>query len=121
MVCDQCAHEIAPTNPPQAFSASQLITHVKMYLIGMKYKVNGLQDLAAAKFTCACEMFYIMQQFERVAEEIVMREGEGGKELRTIIIDTVAKHRELLGIARICEILKNQKGFVFEVLLKGGV
>lgn len=48
--------------------ASQLPIHIKMYEIGDKYDVVGLEDLAKEKFSRACKHFWNTAEFSLAAD-----------------------------------------------------
>ncbi|KAH7091578.1 hypothetical protein FB567DRAFT_277507 [Paraphoma chrysanthemicola] len=73
----------------------EMETHVKMFTLGHKHNVDGLQELVTAKFRQACQKFWYRLEFEEVAHEIVIRPGDELSLLRDVIVDTVATHGNL--------------------------
>ena len=115
--CRECELNVAPSDPASAFAVNQLMTHVKMFVLGGKYQVDGLQDLAVAKFRQAAERFFTSTEFEQLAEEIVMRDDDLIKPLRRMIVETIAGRRELFGKGKIKLMLESKAGFALEVLM----
>jgi hypothetical protein len=93
-----------------------LITHVQMFTLGCKYSVDGLQELAVQTLQQACQGFWYTDDFEKVAEAVVLRELEKLEILRRTIVETVAKHTELRKNMWVKDLYKKAEGFEAEVL-----
>tara|TARA_R110002003_G_scaffold124_13_gene11300 strand:+ start:565 stop:1071 length:507 start_codon:yes stop_codon:yes gene_type:complete len=94
----------------------EIITHVQMFTLGCKYSVDGLQELVVEKFHQACQRFWYTDDFEKVAEAVVLREHEKLESLRMAIVDTVAKHPELWKKMWARTLFEKAEGFETEVL-----
>jgi len=116
-VCTDCVEAITPSDPSKAFAADQLATHVDMFMLGCKYDVDGLTELAIEKFQQAARRFFDTTEFEEVVQDIVEKNDDGVEELRKVIVETIAGRRELFGKGRIKHMLESRAGFAYEVLM----
>ena len=115
-VCRDCTEAITPSDPSKAFAADQLAMHVDMFMLGCKYDVDGLPELATEKFQQAARRFFHTTEFEEVVQAIVEKDEDGVEELRKVIVETIAAHGELYGKGKIKRMLESKAGFAFEVL-----
>jgi hypothetical protein len=115
-ICDECEAAVSPSNPAAAFSAEQLMLHVEMALLADKFDIEGLHDLATAKYRRACERFWDTPEFEETAE-FVVGNGDGRlNTLRSVVVKILVDHKELIEKEKIEELLKSREGFAYEVL-----
>lgn len=71
------------------------VTHVEMYAIGDYYDLPGLKLIASIKFKEAATLHWNTARFTDAAEIIMATTIEKDMGLRNVLIDTIAKHREL--------------------------
>jgi hypothetical protein len=76
--------------------ASQMLLHAKMYAIGDKYKVLGLQQLAREKFVRACVNFWDDKQFAVAARYAHASTPATVMGLRLLVYKVIAEHLDLM-------------------------
>ncbi|KAF2823013.1 hypothetical protein CC86DRAFT_423097 [Ophiobolus disseminans] len=86
--------------------------------LGSEYKVDGLENLVTAKFRRAAALFVDKPEFAHAMAKILVRDGELSKEIRAVIVDTVAGHPDLIGNETINGVLKSDASFAYHVLMK---
>jgi hypothetical protein len=116
--------------------APQLLLHAKLYeigktvvilskfltnaevILGDKYNVIGLKDLAREKFAGACKMFWNHDQFAIAAQHAYSTTPDHDNGLRHIVCDTIAEHPALVDKAGVDDMLTDTPGLAKGVLKK---
>lgn len=66
--------------------------HAKMYEIGKKYVVEGLEDLAQLKFIQSCNFFWDTPSFVTTVHHIFSSTSEGDTSLREKAVEIMSQH-----------------------------
>nr|POF07040.1 kelch-like protein 41b [Quercus suber] len=79
---------------PAAFG--RLLMHAAVFATAVKYRVTGLQAMAADNFECAIEEAWNHDEFGDVAFNVFITTHSSVKELRNMVLQTIACHPEIL-------------------------
>ena len=109
-VCDLCSRTLPP-NP------EDVLLHAKMYEIGHRYDVLGLQELAKQKFQAACHIHWNHAIFAEAAQHVFYSTPKYDKGLRDVVCRTLSKHLSLLQKPEIAALIKTH-GQAFNVLIR---
>ncbi|KAJ4984238.1 BTB/POZ domain-containing protein [Stagonosporopsis vannaccii] len=112
-ICKECQ---TPPLPQLNGTASQLLTHSKMYEIGERYEVIGLKDLAKEKFARACKHFWNTPDFAPAAHHAFSTTIEDDKGLRGIVSATICEHIELVNEPGVSVLMMQFNGLALEIL-----
>ncbi|KAF2440071.1 hypothetical protein P171DRAFT_489849 [Karstenula rhodostoma CBS 690.94] len=96
--------------------AADLLTHARMYAIADRLLVTGLKALAAAEFRLACLHFWKEPEFGLAAEYVFLSTPDEDKSLRSLVCKTIAEHSELVKDEKVDYLLKEHKGFAYDLL-----
>jgi hypothetical protein len=94
--------------PPIAGSAEQLLVHSKMYALGDKYIVQGLQELAKQKFQLACLQFWSSSGFGGAIDNDYTSSLEDDLSLRELVIATISSHPEITNKYTVVKAIKDR-------------
>jgi hypothetical protein len=114
-ICDKCTRLALPK---LSGSASQTLTHAKMYEIADKYDVVGLKDLAREKYKLSCSTFWDKDDFSIAAHYAFSTTMADDKGLRDIVSRTISEHMELMQKDEIKTLLAEFNGLALGILLK---
>tara|TARA_R110002003_G_scaffold124_13_gene11302 strand:+ start:1997 stop:2401 length:405 start_codon:yes stop_codon:yes gene_type:complete len=106
--------------PPANGETTQLLLHAKMYEIGDKYDVQGLQQLAREKFLRACVEYWNDDNFAPAAHLAFTTTPESDDGLRTIISNIISQHMVLLNKPEVEALLNEFNGLAVDLLKKRG-
>ena len=94
-----------------------LVIHARLYAIGEKYGVTGLKTLAMRKFEKEVGYHWKSDDFIQAVEEVFTSTVEGDKGLRDIVVDTIARHPDLLDKQQLQDVVKSCD-LSFELMMK---
>lgn len=101
------ANPVAPVSSPRQ-SKVHIIEHAEVFAMAVKYQVESLRDLAAAKFKQSAEMDWDHEDFAEAISIVHSSTDESVSQLRNIVADVIHEHFEALqdkGVETvICEI-----------------
>lgn len=103
--------------PAAEGDASQLLLHAKMYEMGDKYDVIGLQDLAREKFLRACAVYYHDERFTQAARHAFSTTPDHDIGLRDVVKDVIWEHMDLLKKAEVQALVQDSKGLAMTLLM----
>jgi hypothetical protein len=84
-----------------------------MAMIGDKYDVYGLEDLAKSNFRKVCQVHWNTLEFAEAVKYVCDMPVEA---LKAVIVDTIVAHKELIKKGDIKEVLKKSDGLALEIL-----
>jgi hypothetical protein len=84
----------AAFSPPEV--QTWLVEHAKVFAMAVKYRVDGLYDLAAANFKAAATSHWDHVDFMTAISIVHSSTGEEITQLRTIVADTLYDHFDVL-------------------------
>jgi hypothetical protein len=115
LICDECE---PPVLPAPHGTATQLLTHVKMYEIADKYDVVGLKKLAREKFRGSCAKFWNNEIFTVAAKHVLLTTVPEDKGLRDIVSAAIFDHKELVQKPKVQALMKEFSDLALGILLK---
>lgn len=118
-VCETCCPDFG-TPTPAAGGDEQLLLHAKMYDIGDKYTVTGLQQLAREKFLRACVSCWDSEYFATAAQYAFTTTPDEDKGLRDLISNTISQHMVLLKKPAVEALLNEFNGLAVGLLKAHG-
>jgi hypothetical protein len=74
----------------------QLPPHAKMYSIGNKYIVDGLEELAKQKFERSCNSYWDTEHFDPAAHYVFSSTIDSDRGLLNLVIRTMCDHINIL-------------------------
>ncbi|KAK0367797.1 BTB/POZ domain-containing protein [Colletotrichum limetticola] len=101
----------------QAASVSCLLLHAKVYSAAEKYAVDGLKDLAVAKFKAAAAQFWDPSDFLYAASEAYTSTIDTDRGLRDAVLEAFAARKDLLNNDEAKTTVKRQGSLAYDLLV----
>lgn len=95
-------HTAAASSP----SSSNLVMHARVYALGVKYGVAGLQSLAAEKFEREAGTHWHSDDFLGAAQEAYTSTATEDRTIRDVVLRSIQEHPELLDRAEARDAIK---------------
>ncbi|KAF2867319.1 hypothetical protein BDV95DRAFT_550982 [Massariosphaeria phaeospora] len=102
--------------PGDQLEPHHLLLHAKMYEMGDKYQVHGLQEIAQEKFKRQCSFHWDDNQFAVAAHYAYSTTLDTNTGLREIVRDTICKHPKLLDKSAVDTLLDEFGGLAAGIL-----
>lgn len=109
------ANPVAPVSSPRR-SQVYIIEHAKVFAMAIKYQVEGLQDLAAAKFKQSAEMDWDHEDFAEAISIVHDSTPESVSQLRDIVADAIHEHFDALQNKRVQTVICNIPRLAYDLL-----
>jgi hypothetical protein len=106
-ICTMC--KVDPDDGPE-----QLLVHAKVWQLGDKYFIDGLEDLAEVKFEIAAQRYWNSPEFMAAVEFVVGNDLRGP---RTALLRVLSRHHELWEKKGIKAVLKGDGEFAYDVIM----
>lgn len=106
--CAQCVPNDADTN--------LLVEHTKLYELADKYQIAGLKPLIQGKFRAACQLHWAKPEFVSAVEIAFTTTPDEDKGIRSIVVDTLSAHREIIAKPEMEELMESLNGLAYAVL-----
>lgn len=87
-------------------SVSNLTIHARVYGLAEKYQIRGLKTAALGKFKEEALVHWLTADFRRAVEEVYMSTVSHDRGMRYVVVDTIVKHRELLDLEGIQNLVR---------------
>jgi hypothetical protein len=121
MLCDiHCPrNQDLDNNPPAPEGGSaQLLLHSNLYMIGDKYDVTGLKELAREKFRRACKSFWNENDFVIAAEHAYTTTMDDDEGLRDCVKDTLIANKSILARPDVKAFLEMRPQLMYQILIE---
>lgn len=94
----------------------KLVVNVDLYALADKYGIEDLKLLAKAKFSMAAEQNWKSEAFVRAAELAFRNTPSSDLGLRSVVISTLYKHRELTDYEEVQDLLDSGNGIAWRLV-----
>jgi hypothetical protein len=95
-----------------------IIKHARVFAMAIKYRVDGLCDLAASKFKEAATVYWDTKNFSHVISIVYQSTNEEVTQLRDIVVDVLHDHTEVFRSDEVIESLVYSMTGLAHALLK---
>jgi hypothetical protein len=89
--------------------------HAKMYALGQKYQVKGLQDIAKARFEAACKECWSVTKELSSAGWIVLNTTD--ESMRKVLAETISSHMEIYRTDEVMELLQESNELCLDIIM----
>jgi hypothetical protein len=103
-------------NDSEDVNTSRLSTNTRIYALADKYAIEDLKMLAKTKFVEAVSEDWESKSFAHAAELVFDTPPKSDRGLRTVVIETLNQHRDLLDYQEIQDLLDSGNGMAWALL-----
>jgi hypothetical protein len=93
-----------------------LTTHAHMYALADKFHICDLKELARNKFAEAASQDWNSSEFPLAVQTVYTSTPENDHQLRSVVVETITRHRELLKREEVERLVKEINGLAFGLL-----
>ncbi|OAA56675.1 BTB/POZ fold protein [Niveomyces insectorum RCEF 264] len=94
-----------------------LLLHAKMYVLGERYEIQGLKDLARSKFESVVSSPWDTAAMFAAAQEVYQETPSSDRELRDVIVEELLRNSGILYDAAQENNLKNQSDLMYDLVV----